>query len=698
MNVGAPPELVHVSVDAGVAVIEIANPPVNVTSHGVRHGLISAIKNISSDPTVSAAVIVAAGRTFVAGADIREQGKPPQAPILPEVCNAIEACPKPIVAAIHGTALGGGFEIALAAHARIATPDARVGLPEVTLGIIPGAGGTQRPPRLAGVMNAIELVTSGKPISAPKALASGLIDRIAARDLRTEALTFARELIGKPPRRTGALQVPAFDRKAVETAIAAIEKRARGQVAPARAARTVVLSAELDIASGLTREREVFGELVNSDQAAALRHVFFAEREVVKVPGLDNAVPLAVKTIGIVGAGTMGSAIAVTCADAGYSVIVCEQDEGAALSGRERIEAIYARSVQSKRITESERAERVARIEVRPQLSKLAVADLVIEAVFDDLSVKQDLFRALEPIVRSEAILATNTSYLDPDRIADATERPERVVGMHFFAPANVMRLLEVVRLARTAPDVLSTTLAVGKKLRKLPVVSGVCEGFIGNRIWSTYRKQAEYMLEDGALPHEVDAAMEALGFPMGPFAVSDLSGLEIAWARRTRLAATRDPRERYVTVADTLCDARRFGQKSGAGWYRYVDGKRQVDPEVTALVEAASRAKGITRRPVSSDEIQARTRAAMVNEGAKILSEGIAMRSLDIDLVLINGYGYPSWRGGPMFEADRLGLDNMLAEVRRTAERDGFGWEPAPLLVDLAQKGMTFASLTARP
>jgi 3-hydroxyacyl-CoA dehydrogenase len=570
-----------------------------------------------------------------------------------------------------------------------------MGLPEVTLGIIPGAGGTQRTPRLAGVLPAIELVASGRPISATAALAQGLVDRIATTNLRTEAVALARELVGTPPRRTGALPVPSFDHGAVEAAVEAIEKRARGQLAPGRAARTVMLSVDLDIANGLKREREVFNELVVSDQAAALRHVFFAEREIVKIPGMDNATPRAVETIGIVGAGTMGAAIAATCADAGYRVIVCERDQSAATAGRDRIETIYARSLQTKRITEAEKADRLGRIEIGTELPKLHAADLVIEAVFDDLNVKQDLFRALSTIVKPNAILATNTSYLNPDQIANVTDRAERVVGMHFFAPANVMRLLEVVRLASTAPDVLSTAIAVGKKLRKLPIVSGVCEGFIGNRIWSTYRKQAEYLLEDGALPHEVDAAMEAMGFPMGPFAVNDLSGLEIAWARRKRLAATRDPRERYVNVADALCEAGRLGQKTGAGWYRYVDGKRQVDPEVTALIEAASHAKDIKRRPVPIEEIQARTRAAMVNEGAKILAEGVAIRALDIDLVLINGYGYPSWRGGPMFEADRLGLDKVLAEVRRMAERDGVGWEPAPLLIDLVQKGATFTSLS---
>lgn len=687
--------LVRFSQDAGIAIVEIDNPPVNAISHGVRAGLKAAIETAASDAAIEAIVIVAAGRTFVAGADIKEQGKPSQPPILPEVCTIIESSSKPVVAAIHGAALGGGFELALAAHARIANGDATVGLPEVNLGIIPGAGGTQRAPRLVGVPAAIDLVTAGTPLAAPKALTLGLIDRIAVNDLRVEAIAFARELVGKPIRRTGTLQVAAFDRAACETQIAAIEKKARGQISPGRAARAVLFAAGSPIEEGLAHERAIYSELVTSDQAAALRHVFFAEREAAKGSGLDGVAPRPVATIGIAGAGTMGSGIAVACLDADYTVIVVEQNLATANAGRARIEGLYDRAIKSKRMSETDKAVRMGRVTLATSLAVFAPADLIIDAVFDDLVVKRELFRALDDIVRPDAILATNTSYLNPDEIAAVTAHPERVVGMHFFSPANVMRLLEVVNAARTAPDVLATALAVGKKLRKLSVVVGVCDGFIGNRIYSIYRKQCEYMLEDGALPHEVDAALESLGFPMGLFAVNDLSGLDIAWMRRKRLAATRDPRERYAAIADTLCEMRRLGQKSGAGWYRYVDGKREVDPAVTALIEAFSQTKGIFRRPISATEMQARVHAAMVNEGAKILAEGIAQRSSDIDLVMINGYGYPSWRGGPMFEADRIGLDKVLAEARRMAERDGFGWEPAPLLVELAEGRKNFTTFT---
>ncbi|HEU5019312.1 MAG TPA: 3-hydroxyacyl-CoA dehydrogenase NAD-binding domain-containing protein [Pseudolabrys sp.] len=680
--------------DDGVAVVEIDNPPVNATSHEVRSQMRAVLEAALADPAVRAIVIAGAGRTFIAGADIREQGKPPKPPVIGDNCALIEASDKPVVAAIHGVALGGGFEVALASHARIASADAKVGLPEVTLGIIPGAGGTQRAPRLCGVPAAIDLVTSGKPLPASRALALGLIDRIAESDPRREAIAYARELAGKPIRRTGALAVPPFDRADAEKTITAVEKKARGQISPGKAARAVLFSADYGIDEGLARERAIYLDLVGSDQAAALRHVFFAEREAAKVPGLKGIKPRDVSTIGIAGAGTMGSGITVAALDAGYRVIVVEQNDEAADAGRSRIAGLYDRAIKSKRIGEADKAERLGRLTVSADRTAFAPADLVIEAVFDEMTVKEELFKALDEIVRPDTILATNTSYLNPDAIAAVTKDPSRIVGIHFFSPAHVMRLLEVVNAAKTAPDVLATALATAKKLRKLAVVAGVCEGFIGNRIYARYRQQTEFMLEDGALPQEVDAAVEAYGFPMGPFAVNDLSGLDIAWARRKRLAATRDARERYVPIADRLCEMGRLGQKTGAGWYRYVEGTRTVDPAVTTLIEEASRVKAIARRIIPAAEIQARVLAAMVNEGANILAEGIALRASDIDLVLINGYGYPAWRGGPMFEADRMGLDNVLAEVRRTAARDGVGWEPSPLLVELAESGKTFASL----
>jgi 3-hydroxyacyl-CoA dehydrogenase len=674
-----------------IAVIEVDNPPVNAISHAVRAGLLEAVRRIEEDPGIAAAVIACAGRTFIAGADIREMGQTPREPHLPDVLDAIEDCTKPIVAAIHGTALGGGLEVALACHARVFDGAASAGLPEVKLGLVPGAGGTQRLPRLVGIDKALELVTSGRTVKAPDALALGIADRTAAADLRGAAVELARSLVGQPLRRTGDLAVAAFDRPSADAKVAEIRKRARGAEAPGRAAELVLLAAELPLSEGLARERETFLELRASDQSAALRHAFFAEREVWRVPGLEDVAPRPVRSIGIVGAGTMGSGIAVAFADAGFPVSVVEAGEQALAAGRARVAEIYERLVASDRLGASAAAERRNAIAFHRELAALADRDLVIEAVYEDLEVKQSLFRDLDPILAPGAVLATNTSYLDIGLIAAATSRPADVVGLHFFSPANVMKLVEVVRTEDTAADVVAAGLAVAKRLGKIPVVCRVCDGFVGNRILSRYRQQAEYILEEGALPQDVDAALEAFGFPMGPFAVSDLAGLDIAWARRKRLAPMRDPRERYVDVADRLCEAGRFGRKTGAGWYRYDGSRREPDPLVAKLVEEASRRRGLERRPISAAEIQARIRAAIVNEAAKILDERIVERPLDVDVVMIHGYGYPAWRGGPLFEADRIGLQTIAEEVRRMAERDGPGWEPAQGLLRRAETGGRF-------
>jgi len=517
---------------------------------------------------------------------------------------------------------------------------------------VPGAGGTQRLPRLAGPGAAVELITSGRIISADEALSLGIVDRLAASDLIAEATAIARSLVGQPARRTGELAVPAVDAAAFDAASTKALSRMRGQAAPVEAVRLVQEAGQRSLPNGLAEERATFLRLRDSDQAKALRHVFFAERAAAKVAGLEGVTPRPVETIGVVGTGLMGSGIAVAALDAGYRVIGVEQTEDAAAKGRDRIVALLDRAVKSGRLDVSGRAARLDRLVVTADIGQLSTADLVIEAVFDDLAVKSELFARLGEIVRPDTILATNTSYLDPDALAAVTAGPERVVGLHFFSPANIMRLVEVVRCARTAPEVLATGIAVARKLGKLPVVSGVCEGFIGNRIFSTYRREAEFLVEDGALPHEIDAAMEGYGFAMGPFAVFDLAGLEIAWARRKRQAATRDPAVRYVDIADRLCETGRFGQKTGRGWYAYPEGKRTVDPDVTALIEAARSGRGITPRNVPAQEIIACLLAAMAGEGKAILAEGIAERASDIDLVLINGYGFPAYKGGPMFAA----------------------------------------------
>ncbi|MEP9385841.1 3-hydroxyacyl-CoA dehydrogenase NAD-binding domain-containing protein [Mesorhizobium sp. KR9-304] len=635
-------------------VVTVDNPPVNAASADMRQGLFAAIDHAATADEIIGVVITGAGKTFVGGADIREFGKPMAEPLLPQLVNHIEASEKPVVAAINGAALGGGLEIALGCHHRIAAPVAKLGLPEVKLGIVPGAGGTQRLPRLAGVVAAAEMAATGRMVGAEEARALGIVDAVADGDLVASAVAAARDLAGRPPRRTGGLPVPAVDGEAFDRMATKVLTCARGQDAPGEALRLIRSAADRGLAEGLVDERATFIRLRDSEQAKALRHVFFAERAAAKVDGLEGIEPLWVAHIGIVGLGLMGSGIAIAALDAGYAVTGVETTAEAAAKGRERIAGLLDRNVASGRLDAAGREKRLARLTVSDRMEDLAEVDLVIEAVFDDLKVKTELFKRLDASVRPDAILATNTSYLDPDVLAAATLRPERVVGLHFFSPANIMRLVEVVRCAKTAPDVLATGLAVAKRLGKLPVVSGVTEGFIGNSIFSAYRREAEFLLEDGALPQEIDAAMESYGFAMGPFAVFDLTGLEIAWARRKRQAATRDPNERYVEIADRLCEAGRFGQKAGRGWYAYPDGKRTVDREVTALIEAARAKKAIVPRPIEADEIVSRLLGAMAAEGDRLLANRIAQRASDIDLVMINGYGFPAHKGGPMFAAGR--------------------------------------------
>ncbi|MBU2148437.1 MAG: enoyl-CoA hydratase/isomerase family protein [Alphaproteobacteria bacterium] len=647
-------DTVSYRMEHGVLVVTIDNPPVNAASATMRAGLNCAIVHAGITEEVRAVVIIGSGRSFVGGADIREFGQPMAEPTLPQVVELIEASDKPVVAALNGVALGGGCEIALACHYRIASRAARIGLPEVKLGIIPGAGGTQRLPRLTGTLAAAEMIATGRIIDAEEAQSLGIVDKVTDGDLARQAIAAARRLVVTPPRRTGELAVAVGKGADVDALADKVLAKARGQIAPAEAIRLVRLAAEASLADGLAEERATFLMLRDSEQSKALRHVFFAERAAAKVPGIEHVEPRPVATIGVIGAGLMGSGIAVSALNAGYRVICIEQTAERATAGEKRISALLDRAVASGRLDADGRADRLSRLEVTANMNEVATADLVIEAVFDDLTVKTDLFRELGRLVRPDAILATNTSYLDPDAIAEAVPHPERVLGLHFFSPANIMRLVEVVRCDKTTLEVLATGLAVAKKLGKLPVVSGVCEGFIGNRIFSAYRREAEFLVEDGALPQEIDKAMEDFGMAMGPFAVFDLAGLEIAWARRKRQAATRDPAERYVEIADRLCEAGRFGQKSGKGWYVYPDGKRTVDPEVTSLIEASRAAKGIQPRGIDAGEIVSRLLAAMAAEGDALLAEGIAQRASDIDLVMINGYGFPAHKGGPMFAAGR--------------------------------------------
>jgi 3-hydroxyacyl-CoA dehydrogenase len=498
------------------------------------------------------------------------------------------------------------------------------------------------------------MIASGRIVSAAEALKLGIVDSVSDNIMLADAIADAKSISAATLRRTGHLSIPSGTMEAIEKAASDSLRKARGQRAPAEAVRLVRLAATAPLLEGLAEERRTFITLRDSEEAAALRHVFFAERAAGKVEGLEAVAPRKIETIGIVGTGLMGSGITVSALNGGYRVIGIEQNAEAAEKGRDRIAGLLDKAVQSGRVDAAGREDRLSRLTVTADMQQLVQADIVIEAVFDDLAVKTELFQRLDGIVRADTILATNTSYLDPDVIAAATKLPERVLGLHFFSPAHIMRLLEVVNCKKTAPDVLATALALAKRLGKLPVVSGVTEGFIGNRIFSAYRREAEYMVEDGASPQEIDAALEAYGFPMGPFAVFDMAGLEIAWARRKRQAATRDPSERYVAIADRLCEAGRFGQKTGRGWYAYPEGKRTVDPEVTAMIEAARAEKGIVPKSFTADEIVSRLLKAMVDEADTLLSEGIAARASDIDLVMINGYGFPASKGGPMFAAGR--------------------------------------------
>lgn len=672
----------------GVAIVEIDNPPVNAMSAHVRLQLIAALHEAESDPSVSGIALTGSGSRFVAGADIREFGKPSVSPTLPEVVEALDRCGKPIAAAIEGQALGGGLELALACDWRIAKSDASLGLPEVKLGLIPGAGGTQRLPRLIGVAKSIELIATGKVIKAAEALQIGLIDEIAQGSAVDACLLRLREA-GGSKRRVASLAVAQEDQASMDEASASTLKNKRNTTEAARTAVAIVTSAaHLEFSEGLAAERAAFIKLRSGEEAAALRYLFFAEREAPKVAGLD-AFPLPVLKTGVIGAGTMGSGIAVALMNAGLSVVLVEQSVEALEKGLSRIDEILGRSVKSGRLSaETMRSQREALVS-STDMTALCEADLVIEAAFEDLDVKLDLFKRLDQAVSPQAILATNTSYLDINAIAAAASRPERVLGLHFFSPAHVMRLLEIVRGKATSDEALATGIALARKLGKLPVVAGVCDGFIGNRIFSAYRRQCEIMLEDGALPEDIDNALEAFGFAMGPFAVADLAGLDISWSRRKRLAVTRDPRERYVPVADMLCEQGRFGQKAGAGWYRYSgdERRREPDPAVRALIERASEARSISRHSFDGAEVQQRALAAMVNEAALVIEDRIAQRASDIDVVLVHGYGFPAVRGGPLFWASRQDPAAFNRALDAVEASTGFGFKRAQTIPDILRK-----------
>jgi len=677
-----------------VVVVTFENPPVNGLSYAVRVGLVRAVERAIADPAVAAIVLAGDGRHFSAGADIREFGTPAAIaePTLRQLIQLVEGAPKPVIAAIQGSCLGGGLELALAAHYRIAARDATLGLPEVKLGLIPGAGGTQRLPRLVAPGRALELILGGEPARATALGESGLLDRVLAGDPVEEAIAFA-ESESPPPRRTRDRSVdPAALAAACEAARIRLSSERHSLPAPLHAVE-VVAAATLPFDKGLTVERLAFVELMQSPESKALRHAFLAERAAGKVADLPADTPVRpVEQAAVIGAGTMGAGIAVALLDAGLPVWLLETDEAALARGRSRISGIYETQVQKGRLTPAERDRRLCLLRPTLDYGALAAADVAIEAVFESLPVKREVFTALDRVMKPGAILATNTSTLDVNAIAELTRRPADVLGLHFFSPANVMRLLEVVRGRATAPEVLATALVLARMLRKVAVVSGVCDGFIGNRMLDAYVRQAWWLVEEGATPWQVDQAIERFGFAMGPFRVGDLVGHDVSQAIRERRRAER-PDYRCSTLADELCRLGRLGQKTGGGWYDYPDGPRRPmpAPEAEALVERHRATIGIAPRAIDDSEIVERLVYALVNEGARLLEEGIAAKPGDIDVVYLTGYGFPRWRGGPMYYAEQVGLERVAARMREFAgstRGDPVFWTPASLLVSSARAG----------
>jgi 3-hydroxyacyl-CoA dehydrogenase len=678
-----------------LGIIRIDNPPVNALSHAVRAGLMEALEQAKSDAS-QALLILCQGRTFIAGADITEFGKPPQAPHLPDVIHAIENFPKPVIAGLHGNALGGGLEVALAAHYRCAVSSTKLGLPEVKLGLLPGAGGTQRLPRVIGVDAALDMMTGGAPIAAQRALELGLVDIVVKDELENAAVEYCAALIADevPVRPSGALQATAPDSADFyDEYRKRIARKSRGQIAPGFIIELVELATHTDIDEGQAQERERFLECRNSPQASAMQYVFFAERAAGKLPDIPADTPiLPVNAIAIIGAGTMGGGIAMCFANAGIPVTLVETKQEFLDRGMSVIENNYATSVKRGRFSLAQADGFLANLSGTTDYADIAEVDMVIEAVFENMDVKKEVFAKLDAVCKADCVLATNTSYLDVDEIAAATKRPQQVIGAHFFSPANVMKLLEVVRAKQTAPEVVQTFMKTAKKIGKIAVAVGVCNGFVGNRMLKGYARQAQLLLLEGASPEQVDGAMESWGMAMGPIAVGDLAGLDIGYrSRRDQNIESRSVKE--FTLPDTLVEMERLGQKTGAGYYRYdaQTRKRQPDPEVAALIEDIASRWNVQRRDIGAEEIVERLLLALVNEGAAILQEGIAARPSDIDIVYLNGYGFPTWRGGPMFYADSLGIDAVVEKLRQLQHTTGDAcWQPAALLLELADKGLT--------
>ena len=691
-------EIVTFSKEGNIGLIVVNNPPVNALSQAVRQGIKTGVEKGIADKDILAMIIICEGRTFIAGADIREFGKPMMEPFLPAIVQYIEDSPKPMIAAIHGTALGGGLEIALGCHFRIAAPTAKVGLPEVKLGILPGAGGTQRLPRLVGPQAALDMIVSGNHIAAQKAQTIGIIDEIADGDLKAAALTFAKKVISekRPIKKISSLAAKVDNPAMFEEYAKSIARKQRGFLAPFQCIKAVQAAVELPFAEGMKREREIFVELQASPQSQAQRHVFFAEREVARIPGLPADQPTReIKSVGVLGAGTMGGGIAMCFVNAGIPVVLLEVKQEFLDKGLGIIRKNYANTVAKGSLQQDVMDKRMSLIKPTLSYDDLKDVDLVIEAVFEDMAVKKEVFAKLDAVCKPGTIFASNTSYLNIDDIAAMTKRPEDVMGMHFFSPANVMRLLENVRGAKTSPEVYATAMKVGKKINKVPVLVGVCDGFVGNRMLAKRSRECGFMLEEGALPQQIDKVIYNFGFPMGPYAMSDMAGLDIGWRNRKAKFDKLSPREKANNILDKICELGRYGQKTGAGFYKYDDKRNATpDPVIEELIIKHSREVGITRRVITDQEIIERAIYSMINEGAKILEEGIAARPLDIDIVWIYGYGFPVYLGGPMFYADQVGLKKIYEAILKYKDIVGAQyWEPSPLLAKLAKEGKGFYS-----
>jgi len=683
-----------------LAVITLSSPPVNSLGLAMRSTLVALLDRALDDPQIEAIVLTGGESLFCAGADVREFGTPKAglAPTLPDVVQLIEQASKPVIAAIAGVCLGGGLELALGCHYRVALRDAQLGLPEVKLGLLPGAGGTQRLPRMVGVEMALDMIVSGRSMTGAQLAETKLLDAVFDRDLVEHATTFARRVVaegrGTPRVRDVKIREPLAE-PLLQFARTNVAAASRPFPAPLKCVQAIADAVNLPIDEGLRREREYFVMLMNSPESRALRHIFAAERAAAKLPGMPADIALReIRRVGVVGAGTMGGGITMTMIDAGVPVTLLETSQEALDRGLAKIRANYEVSLKKGKLTQAQVDARLALISPTLDYAPLAEVDLAIEAVFEEIEIKRGVFTRLDEVCKAGAILASNTSALDLNKIATFTRRPQDVIGLHFFSPANVMRLLEIVRGAQTAPDVLATCMQFAKRIRKIAVVAGVCDGFIGNRMIARYGSAATQLLVDGATPQQVDGALQRFGLAMGPFRMGDLAGLDIGWASRKR-RALEHPEEAAPNIGDPVCEAGRFGQKTGAGWYRYVPGSRDAlpDPAIDAIITAFRKQVGVTPRKISDQEIVERCIYALVNEAARILEDGIAVRASDVDVVYLNGYGFPRFRGGPMLYADQAGLANVVRSLRRFAAEPGAPkwWEPAPLLVKLAESGDTF-------